>query len=163
MLSGIAIVVASIFVPKHEGRNLTAYYDPIGKPTICEGWTHGVKIGDVATEEECDIKTLKGLQQAWQTFVDNVPDTVIATMTPFSIAAFLSFIYNVGSGKKGVKDGFVTLKTGRQSTMLTKLKSGDVIGACHELPNWTLAGGKKFKGLVIRRAEELKICIKGLV
>ena len=37
-----------------EGRSLMAYLDPVGIPTICEGVTLGVKLGDRATPAQCD-------------------------------------------------------------------------------------------------------------
>ncbi|MBP6018812.1 MAG: lysozyme [Burkholderiaceae bacterium] len=157
-----AIGIAAAFVPPHEGRNLFAHFDPIGIPTICEGWTRGVKMGDVATEAECDELTLRGLREANDIFVRWVPEWVRASMSASAYAAFLSFIYNVGPGGKGVKDGFVYLKSGRNSTMLLRLQAGDVAGACRQLPSWASAGGKRFRGLEIRRAQEMKLCLSEL-
>lgn len=157
-----AIGIAAVFVPPHEGRNLVAYLDPIGIPTICEGWTRGVKLGDVATETECDALTIKGLEEADAIFTRWVPVWVRASMPASSYAAFLSFIYNVGPGGRDVKDGFVWLKSGRHSTMLLRLQSGDVAGACRQLPSWTSAGGKKLRGLELRREAERQICLSDL-
>jgi lysozyme len=36
------------------------------------------------------------------------------------------------------------------------------VGACNELPRWTLAGGKELPGLVKRRAAERDLCLQGL-
>jgi len=157
-----AIGIAAVFVPPHEGRSLVAYLDPVRIPTICEGWTGGVKLGDVATEAECDALTIRALHEADAIFVRWVPERVRAGMPAASYAAFLSFIYNVGPGGKGVKDGFVWLKSGRHSTMLRNLQAGDVAGACRQFPYWASAGGKKLRGLVIRRAEEMKLCLSNL-
>ncbi len=43
------ITVATPVVAHFEGRNLLAHLDPVGIPTICEGWTRGVQLGDKAT------------------------------------------------------------------------------------------------------------------
>lgn len=110
-----ALAVALAFIPPHEGRSLLAYLDPVGIPTICEGWTRGVKLGDTATESQCDELTLKGIQEADEIFVAWVPEAVRERLSDRTYAAFLSFIYNVGPGKKGVKDGFVFLKRGGRS------------------------------------------------
>lgn len=61
-------------------------------------------------------------------------------------AALYSFTYNVGSG------AFAS------STLLKKLNSGDVPGACKELQRWTYAGGKQMKGLITRREIEREVC-----
>jgi len=154
----LAIVAATPVVAHYEGRNLLAYLDPVGIPTICEGWTYGVRLGDVATDAECDQKTLLALQAAADVFERWVPAKVIAGMDTKSIAAFLSFIYNVGPGKTGVKDGFVWLKNGRQSTMLLHLQGGRIQPACAQLSYWVSAGGRKLRGLERRRAAERELC-----
>lgn len=158
----LAIVAATPVVAHYEGRNLVAYLDPVGIPTICEGWTYGVRLGDVATDAECDQKTLLALQEAADVFERWVPAKVIAGMDTKSIAAFLSFIYNVGPGKPGVKDGFVWLKNGRHSTMLLHLQGGRIQPACAQLSYWVSAGGRKLGGLVRRRAAERQLCEAGL-
>lgn len=155
---GLAIPTVSYF----EGRNLLAYLDPVGIPTICDGWTQGVKLGDRATPAQCDQLTIKGLEEAESTFNQSVPESVRNTISPTTKASFLSFIYNVGPGKPGVKDGFVWLKNGRNSTMLQLLRAGHIADACKQLPEWIKAGGKRFRGLVLRRAAELQLCESGL-
>ena len=158
-ITAAALAIAVEIVPRFEGRELVAYLDPVRIPTICSGHTRGVSLGDVATEEECDQKTLEDLNEADRIFQANVPPGIVEKLSPNTYAAFLSFILNVGPGKKGVKDGFVVLKSGRMSTMLRKLKEGDVVGACKQLPYWDSAGGRKMRGLAIRRAAEEKICL----
>lgn len=154
----LAIVAATPVVALYEGRDLLAHLDPVGIPTICEGWTRGVRLGDVATDAECDQKTQLALQEAADVFERWVPAKVIGGMDTKSIAAFLSFIYNVGPGKPGVKDGFVWLKNGRHSTMLLHLQAGRIQPACAQLSYWVSAGGRKFRGLERRRAAERQMC-----
>jgi lysozyme len=157
-----AIALSLPVVAYFEGRNLAAYLDPIGIPTICEGWTRGVRLGDVATEAECDEKTKKGLQEAADIFERWVPTSVVLNMDASTTAAFISFIYNVGPGKPGVKDGFVWLKKGGHSTMLRELRAGRIGPACAQLSNWVSAGGRKLRGLERRRAAERELCEAGL-
>ncbi|MER5172677.1 glycoside hydrolase family protein, partial [Thioclava kandeliae] len=45
-----AIALAITTIAPWEGRELRAYRDIVGIPTICFGETEGVKMGDVATE-----------------------------------------------------------------------------------------------------------------
>lgn len=147
------------FLAVHEGVFKKAYRDPIGIPTICMGSTSNVKMGDIATQEECDERSEVDIQEAYNIFVRHVPEKVRLSMSDKTTASFVSFIFNVGPGKKGVKDGFVVLKSGRQSTMLTNLKSGRIKAACYNLLDWTSAGGVKLRGLENRRKEELKLCL----
>lgn len=142
-----------------EGRSLIAYVDPVGIPTICEGWTHGVQIGDTATPEKCDELTFNGVQQADQIISQWLPGFPDA---PLMRAAYVSFIYNVGPGGAEVKDGFVWLKSGDHSTMFRLLKAGEYYLACDELTKWTRAGGRQLAGLVRRRAAEQELCHAGL-
>lgn len=149
-------------IPHDEGRRLAAYRDPIGIPTICEGWTHGVRMGDRATHAECDELTLRGIEQALQVFMRHVPQPVRERMPAETVSAYLSFIYNVGPGKSGVKDGFVTLKNGRTSTMLRLLQQGDIAGSCRQFPHWVSAGGERLRGLDARRQREMAQCLRVL-
>ncbi|MDF3931380.1 lysozyme [Pseudomonas citronellolis] len=153
-----AVLIATPVVVHFEGRSLPAYLDPVGIPTICDGWTRGVQLDDQATPAECDELTRKGLQEAADIFGAWVPQQVIDRLPPKTLAAFLSFIYNVGPGKPGVKDGFVWLKSGQHSTMLRELQAGRVAQACAQLSSWTSAGGRKLGGLVRRRAAERTLC-----
>lgn len=149
-------------IPQEEGRRTSAYLDPIGIPTICEGWTQGVRLGDRATHAECDELTLRGIDQALDIFMRHVPLPVRERMPAETVAAFLSFIYNVGPGKTGVKDGFVQLKNGRTSTMLAHLQAGRIAQACTQMPAWVTAGGVRFNGLVARRNREMALCLQHL-
>ncbi|QIM65253.1 lysozyme [Frederiksenia canicola] len=64
--------------------------------------------------------------------------------------AAVSLTFNVGCGKT------------RDSTMFRKIRSGDYVGACNELPKWVRAGNKVLKGLVIRREKERALCLADL-
>ncbi|MNF77736.1 Lysozyme RrrD [compost metagenome] len=141
-----ALVIALPFVKGWEGRNLVAYLDPVGIPTICDGITQGVRLGQTATHTECDQRTAETLGRAIAA-VDRLsvqphPDT--------RRAALGSFVYNVG------ETAFA------RSTLLRKLNAGDIAGACAELSRWVYAKGQKLKGLVNRRVAERELCETGL-
>jgi len=144
-LSG-AIGMAGALVVWFEGRSLVAYLDPVGIPTICEGVTQGVRLGDVATPAECDALLEKELTIA----LSAVERQVRVPLPDARRAALASFVYNVGEGQFS------------RSTLLRKLNAGDAAGACAELSRWVYAGGKQLAGLVKRRAAERELCEAGL-
>ncbi|WP_025517503.1 lysozyme [Bordetella trematum] len=141
------VVSAAIaLVAAWEGRSLIAYADPVGIPTICEGYTHGVKLGDVATPARCDELTRQEVVKAMAVVEGSTPQAL-----PDGVrVALASFVYNVGPGAYA------------GSTLARKLRAGDLAGACRELPRWVYAGGTKLRGLERRRAAEMQICLSGL-
>lgn len=145
-IAGGVIAAAVSLVATYEGRSLVAYLDPVSIPTICEGYTHGVKIGDVATPEQCDELTRQEVVKALA-----VVDRSVSRPLPDGVrVALTSFVYNVGPGAYG------------GSTLLRMLKAGDTRAACNQLPRWVYAGGKKLRGLARRREAERRICLSGL-
>lgn len=158
----LAVGLAIPTVGLYEGRSLLAYLDPVGIPTICDGWTQDVKLGNTATPDQCDLWTIKGLEEAERIFDHAVGEPALSAISAITKAAFLSLIYNTGPGKPGVKDGFVWLKNGRHSTMLRLLRESRIAEACRQLSKWVYAGGKRLKGLELRRAAEQQLCEEGL-
>ncbi len=144
-----ATVAAAPIVMAFEGRSLIAYLDPVGIPTICDGITASVQMGDIATHKECDDMLKRELFKADNAILLNVRPEVLFSMPVERRAALISFIYNVGEGAFA------------RSTLLRKLNAGDWRGACHELPKWVYAKGKKLRGLERRRAAEMKLCLSG--
>lgn len=141
-LTGV-LGIAALVVGHFEGRNLMAYLDPVGIPTICDGVTKGVKLGDVKTEKECDVLLELELRKH-QSEVHRLVNVPMATNTE---AAFISFVYNIGG------TAFA------RSTALRKLNAGDTVGACNEMLRWVYAGGKKLRGLERRRKAERELCL----
>lgn len=142
---GGVMTIGVATVGHFEGKRNEAYRDPVGIPTICYGYTHGVQMGQTKSDGECR-KLLKGELGDALAVVDasvdrDMPDT--------RRAALASFVYNVGSGAY------------QDSTLLRKLKAGDVRGACNELSRWIYASGKRLEGLVKRRAVERTLCLMG--
>ncbi|MGK4387745.1 glycoside hydrolase family protein [Ectopseudomonas oleovorans] len=58
------MAIALPLVGAHEGRNLAAYLDPVGIPTICYGSTAGVTLGQTRTAAECDALLAAELGEA---------------------------------------------------------------------------------------------------
>lgn len=145
-LSAGVLAAAVGLITAWEGRSLIAYVDPVGIPTICDGYTHGVRLGDVATPTECDDLTKKEVLKALRVVDQSVPLSLPDGMR----IALASFVYNVGQGAYS------------GSTLLRKLQVGDMAGACRELPRWAYAGGKKLRGLERRRQAEMQLCLDSL-
>jgi len=151
---------AAVDLAKHfEGLYLTAYRCPAGVPTIGWGHTDGVTEADIGrrriTKAEAEAFLAADLAEA-AAIVDRA---VTTPLTDNQFAALVSFVFNVGSGRRARgedpgKDGFAFLKTGKPSTMLVKLNASDYAGAATEFPKWKFGGGKELPGLVARRAAE---------
>lgn len=134
------------FVRPWEGRSLVAYRDVVGVVTICDGDTKNVRMGQKATNAECDDRLVKRLIEH-----EDGMNKCLRVAVPDKVRlAFLDFTYNEGVG------AFC------KSTLARKANAGDLRGACYELLNWTSAGGKEYAGLVRRRDGELKRCLEGV-
>lgn len=144
--SGAVLAIAIVTVGTFEGVRQIAYRDIVGVPTVCFGETRGVKMGAKHTMVECK----KMLGNALLEFSAGL-DKCLKVKTPdLTYVAFVSWAYNVGLG------------AACGSTLVRKANAGDLLGACNQLPRWNRAGGKTVRGLTRRRAEEKKMCIKGL-
>lgn len=143
-----AAIAASIAVPS-EGLRQYAYYDPPGILTVCYGSTTNVISGKKYSIEECKARLDKDMLSAVETVdkcAPGLPDNVLA--------AFGDAVYNIGP--KIACD-----KT--KSTAARMLASGDIKGACNQLPRWnksTIAGvSVELPGLTKRREKEKSLCL----
>lgn len=135
-----------------EGCRLIAY-----KPTPTDPWTIGwghtgpfVHSGLVCTQEEADQWLENDLAQA-AAVVDNA---VKVQLTQNQRQALIDFVYNVGPGKIGGKDGFVHLSNGEPSTMLKLINSMLFSDAAEQFGKWVRGGGIILPGLQKRREAE---------
>lgn len=144
--AAVGIAATSLIIP-HEGKKNEAYYDPPKIATICYGHTKGVKIGDKATDVECNGYLKEDLRHSNEA----VLRLVKVPLNDHVQAAMISFVFNVGEGAFA------------RSTMLKYLNQGRIKEACNELPKWVYAtvNGKRvvLKGLVKRRAAEREVCL----
>lgn len=135
-------------IKRFESFEPVAYRCPAGAPTIGYGHTKtvtaldvGVKRidqaqgeellrGDLAEAEACVAKVSQGLPQS---------------LTQGQYDALTSFVFNCGCGAlKG-------------STLLKKLRVGDIQGAASEFKRWNKAKGEVLNGLTVRRAAEAQL------
>lgn len=139
------VAIATTCVAGFEGLRQVAYRDPVGIPTACFGETKGVHMGDRYTLDECKDMLSDSLEIA----NNGVNSCVHTNISDNTRAALVSFTYNVGAG------------TFCRSTLVKRLNAGDVVGACNELPKFVYAKGVILPGLVRRREEEKRLCLKG--
>jgi len=157
-VAAVAIAIITATVVHFEGDVPKGYKDPIGIPTAGVGHTGpDVIVGKYYTEAQRKEWLNGDLEKADKVVMSCVnPDKIDV----YQRAAFISLAFNIGGGKKGVKDGFCTLRSGKQSTVSRKANAGDKPGSCKAMLSWNRAGGKVLKGLVRRREAEYKICMQ---
>ena len=95
-----------------------AYLDYVGVPAICDGYTHGVKLGDYKTDPQC----AQLLQSAFKTTMAAVETAVKIPITEPVKAALMSFAANVGIPAFG------------SSTLLRMLNFADYAKAGDQMP-----------------------------
>ena len=144
---GGAMLIATVFLGGKdgvEGRVYEPYKDVAGVWTVCDGHTGtGIIKGKKYTDRECDRFLWNDLQPVKKA----VDGMVQIPLGEYQRAALYSFTYNVGTSAFS------------KSSLLKKLNSGDVDGACEELRRWIYAGGQKWRGLMNRRDMERTMCM----
>lgn len=135
-------------IKEFEGIFLKAYLDPVGIPTIGYGtvrYPNGalVRMGDTISLAEAEAFMRFECEEVSQKMED-ITRGIALNQNQWD--ALVSFCYNLGTGALA------------ESTLLRKLKAGDVTGAAAEFPRWNKAtenGVKKeLPGLTRRRAAE---------
>jgi GH24 family phage-related lysozyme (muramidase) len=121
-----------------EQCRLSAYRDSVGIPTIGWGHTAGVRMGDTCSQEQADNWLVGDVQAAVNACDANAPKN----LTQNQFDALVVFTFNVGVGAEA------------HSTLLAKLKAGDIAGAADEFLKWNHAGGVVVDGLTRRRQAE---------
>lgn len=130
-----------------EGLKLYAYRDVVGVWTACYGETKGIHRGMVFSRETCNnllVDSLITHEQGMRKCLKN-PDGL-----PIQVyVADLSLAYNVGVG------AFCSSSIARYQN------AGAIRASCNRFPLYNRAGGRVNKGLINRRAQERKLCLKG--
>lgn len=157
VLAGGGALIVSRLVKRWEGLRLEVYQDVAGLWTI--GYGHLVTAADNIypysdVTEITEAEAGRLLAQDMRIASNIVSQHVRVPLTASQREALVSFVFNVGAGVPGERDGFVYLKSGQPSTMLRKLNAGDFAGAAAEFDKWINAGGARVNGLIARRAEE---------
>ena len=146
-----------------ESCKLKAYPDPKtgGKPWTC-GWgctgedSFGNAIDESTewTQEQADHEHAVKLAY----FEDLVRQNVTVELTQGVFDCMVDIIFNVGPGTRDSaandwhgRDGIITLRSGKPSTLLRKLNEGDFAGAKDSYDDWVSPGSNVEKGLRRRR------------
>lgn len=149
--SAAVMAATAAFVAPWEGLFTRPYRDIVGVVTVCYGETEGVTMADPPrTPQQCRDMLAAKLPRYYAEISACWGPEVEARLTDNQRIAFTSGAYNFGSG------AFC------RSTMVRRLKAGDMRGACDALMLYTRAGGKVVRGLVNRREAERKLCLQGL-
>lgn len=144
---GVAAVLAlaAPLIVKWEGERFVPYPDPAtgGAPwTVCYGHTGP----DVVRSKRYTRSECEALLDADMRAANVHVRRCLPTVYPWMEAAFTSAVFNVGP------------RVVCGSTLQRKVRAGDFAGACAELDRWRYAAGRVFRGLVLRRADERKVC-----
>lgn len=146
---GLAAVLAlaAVVIARWEGVRYTPYQDVVGVWTVCYGHTGP----DVIPSKKYTKAECAALLEADMIEANRHVRRCIARPMPATVeAALTSLVFNVGP--KPVCGG----TPGRLA------KAGDWAGACRSLDLYKFAGGRVYRGLVARRADERAMCERGL-
>jgi lysozyme len=137
-----AVLAAAVagYVRPWEGNELTPYRDIVGVWTWCGGVTTGER-KEHYTPAECDA--INRAEAAHQ--LAAVAKCVHRPLPEGQWIALGSWSYNVGAS------------AACRSTLMRKLNAGQPW--CAELLKWDYAGGRKVRGLTLRREAEYRTCI----
>ncbi len=124
-----------------EGCRKLAYLDWGGVPTIGYGAVgDGIELGVRWTQQQCDDRLIADLVRR-----EKVLNTYNLPLTQNQFDALICLIYNIG-----------TVAFDR-STLLRKLKKGDIQGAADAFLSWHNVNGKPVPGLLNRRNAERRV------
>ncbi|TDW21082.1 lysozyme [Rhizobium azibense] len=155
--AGAALLTfGTAYTSSWEGRRLVAYLDSGGVPTICDGHTGPeVRLGMKATDAECDAILRKDILAHESRMLSCAPE--LLRVPDKSYVAINDWAFNVGTG------------AACKSTLIDKVKAGDIRGACEQLSRWVFVKGKVITGLKNRRVtgtpgriSERALCLAGL-
>ena len=131
---------AGIDLIKHfEGLRLHTYRCSAGILTIGYGCTNPkyAIIGNTITEQQAEQLLRNDLVNAQR----SVARLISVPLTDNQYAALVSFVFNLGGGAL------------QRSTLRQRINRGDY-NVANEFGKWCYAGGKKLKGLQLRRQAE---------
>lgn len=142
-----ALLIATPFIGKWEGKRNDPYKDIAGITTVCYGETR------VPMRKYSDAECTEMLDKAVSGFAEPVLKlTPTLADKPHALAAVTSLAYNIG------------ITNYSKSSARARFLNGNMDGGCAGIKLWDKArvNGKlqTVQGLVNRRADEYKLCMK---
>lgn len=152
-LAGIsAVALMGAVTSVWEGRSLTPYQDVVGVWTVCEGETR-IEMREY-THEECDQIS----KEAYDHFLTGVSKLSPGIeYDPWQHAAHADLALNIGLGAYA------------RSSVRREFNNGNYREACRNQLKYKYAGGRVFRGLLLRRTGDedrigsYELCLVGAV
>lgn len=145
-----AIELAEELCKRFEGFRSKPYICPAGKATIGYGSTfyadgRSVTMQDAPMSEPAARALLQ--HELLHTYAPGVyrQCPILMFAPPGHLAAIVDFAYNLGVGRL------------QASTLRRRINQGNWVEAQYELRRWVMGGGKRLRGLVIRREAEIDL------
>lgn len=141
----LATAIAAALCRKFEGLFLSPYLCPAGVPTIGYGATYYQDGTRVTLRDPPITRQQAEALLLWMVRARYLPEVLRLCPgidDPCRLAAIIDFTFNLGSGNL------------RSSTLRKRINAGDWDAVPTELLKWVKAGGRKLRGLVIRRQAE---------
>lgn len=142
--------IAAILCRRWEGLYRGPYLCPAGVPTIGYGATYypnGVRVtlhDPVLSVAECEALLIWHIRCVYlPTVLKLCPG--LANEEPRRLAAIIDWTFNLGGRALGA------------STLRRKINAGDWDAVPAEIRKWVMAGGKPLRGLINRRAAEVRL------
>ncbi|WP_412057394.1 lysozyme [Bartonella sp. DGB2] len=127
-------------IKRFEGFSPTVYFCPAGYPTI--GYGHVVKDNEEFSAGIDEAHAIALLRQDTVVAERAVLRLINVPLTSNQFDALVSFTYNLGGGAL------------QSSTLRRKINRGEHNEAPEQFLRWVFAGGRKLKGLILRRQAE---------
>ena len=171
-ISGLMTAEGEAKLVGFEGERLFVYDDADGskpyapgakvKGTLTGGIGHtGSEITDYIGKPVPKAVSRRWFREDVAEAAAIVDRAVKVALSPYQRDALISFVFNIGPGKKGVKDGFVEVKRGGPSGLLRAINDGRLDDAPAEFRKWNKSGGVVWPGLKRRREAEIGLWVKG--
>lgn len=144
-----ALAIAVPGIMRWEGKRNIAYADVAGVPTVCWGHTGPAArpLGARRTDAECGLLLDRDIEAHMRPILGCVPELALR---PNQLAASTMLAFNIGT------------RAFCGSIAARRFNAGDWRGGCNAFRLWNQAGGRIVRGLVRRREDERRICLKGL-
>ena len=140
--------IALALIKRFEGCRLRPYLCPAGIPTIGYGNTRYTDGRKVSMED--DPISREEAEELLQYALIKIPRSVFR-LCPVLIAedegkqaGIFDFVFNLGTGNL------------KASTLRRRINEGNWDEAAHELRKWIYGGGRRLRGLIIRRNVEAR-------